>query len=281
MTARTQAESGGGSFLGPYAGSILLHLALFALFGVGWLTWQRASPPEPQLLAIDAVVVDPASVPGLRQPREPLPSPQPPPPAPVAESTPEPVRDVPAAARDDVQERKRAEALQRAADERRAAEDRRNAMERQRAEAARKAADERKAEAARKAEAERKAEAQRKADEQRQRAEREADLRRGLEAEERARAASGAGAQWRDLIRAKIISEWRRPPTARPGIECVVQVTQVPGGAVVAARILKCNGDAAVRQSIELAVMNASPLPPPPDPALFERNLEVVFKPND
>jgi len=24
-----------------------------------------------------------------------------------------------------------------------------------------------------------------------------------------------------------------------------------------------------------------APLPPPPDPALFERNLEVVFKPNE
>ena len=115
----------------------------------------------------------------------------------------------------------------------------------------------------------------------RKRAEREADLRRSLEAEERARAASGAGSQWRDLIRAKIMANWRRPPTARAGIECVVKVTQVPGGTVQSVKILSCNGDEAVRQSIELAVMNASPLPPPPDAALFERNLEVVFKPND
>jgi len=36
-----------------------------------------------------------------------------------------------------------------------------------------------------------------------------------------------------------------------------------------------------VRESIESAVYRASPLPPPPDPALFERNLEIRFKPVD
>jgi colicin import membrane protein len=36
-----------------------------------------------------------------------------------------------------------------------------------------------------------------------------------------------------------------------------------------------------VRQSIEAAVLRASPLPVPPDPSLFERNIEVRFKPND
>jgi colicin import membrane protein len=45
--------------------------------------------------------------------------------------------------------------------------------------------------------------------------------------------------------------------------------------------VLSCNGDETVRQSIEAAVYRASPLPPPPDPALFERNLEIRFKPND
>jgi len=36
-----------------------------------------------------------------------------------------------------------------------------------------------------------------------------------------------------------------------------------------------------VRQSIENAVYRASPLPEPPDPALFQRNLTLVFKPNE
>jgi colicin import membrane protein len=53
----------------------------------------------------------------------------------------------------------------------------------------------------------------------------------------------------------------------------------VPGGAVTGVTIGRCNGDDAVRQSIEVAVRNASPLPEPPDPALFDRNLRFNFKP--
>jgi colicin import membrane protein len=278
MTRRSRGEPQGSHF-GPYAGSVLLHLALFGLFGVGWLTWKRATPPQPQTLAIEAVVVDPKTVPGLRVPQpEPKAEPAPAPAQPPA-AEPPPVRD-------EVVERQRAEARQRAEDVRKAEETRkadeeRKAREQRDAEAKRQAAEQRATDEKRKADEKRRADEKRKADEARQRAEREADLKRGLEAEERARAASGAGAQWRDLIRAKIMGEWRRPPTARPGVECIVRVTQVPGGEVVAARILSCNGDAAVRQSIELAVMNASPLPAPPDPALFERNLDVVFKPNE
>jgi colicin import membrane protein len=56
-------------------------------------------------------------------------------------------------------------------------------------------------------------------------------------------------------------------------------VTQVPGGEVVGVKIGECNGDEVVRQSIEAAVYRASPLPEPPDPALFERNLKLEFKP--
>ena len=61
----------------------------------------------------------------------------------------------------------------------------------------------------------------------------------------------------------------------------MVYVTQVPGGVVANVRVGSCNGDQAVRESIESAVYRASPLPPPPDPALFERNLEIRFKPVD
>ena len=39
------------------------------------------------------------------------------------------------------------------------------------------------------------------------------------------------------------------------------------------------NGDDAVVRSIEAAVLRSSPLPRPPLPSLFERNLEVVFNP--
>jgi len=74
---------------------------------------------------------------------------------------------------------------------------------------------------------------------------------------------------------------WNRPASARPGLECEVLVTQVPGGAVTSTKLGKCNGDTAVRQSIEDAVMRSSPLPAPPDARLFERQLLIIFKPTE
>jgi colicin import membrane protein len=131
--------------------------------------------------------------------------------------------------------------------------------------------------------------AQQRAAEQKQRqaeaqeqAQREEDLQRDLAAEEQAKKARAgpALASWQAQIAAKINRAWRRPPTARPGIECMLNVTQVPGGEVTEVSIGACNGDQAVRESIEAAVYRASPLPPPPDPALFDRHLRIDFKPD-
>ena len=92
---------------------------------------------------------------------------------------------------------------------------------------------------------------------------------------------SGALASWTAQITARIQRAWLKPPTARPGIDCMVHVTQIPGGEVTDVRVGTCNGDQSVRESIEAAVYRASPLPPPPDPALFERNLDIHFNPKD
>lgn len=113
--------------------------------------------------------------------------------------------------------------------------------------------------------------------------ERERALRASLAAEERTNTLrnSEAAFAWRDAIAAHIMRNWRQPDSARAGLRCVVLVDQVPGGEVVSARITECNGDDAVRQSIEAAVFRAAPLPQPPDAALFERRLELVFVPKD
>jgi colicin import membrane protein len=60
----------------------------------------------------------------------------------------------------------------------------------------------------------------------------------------------------------------------------VLNVTQIPGGEVIQVSIGACNGDQAVRESIEAAVYRASPLPAPPDPSLFDRSLKILFKPD-
>ena len=92
--------------------------------------------------------------------------------------------------------------------------------------------------------------------------------------------ASGMAAQWGAAIRGRVQRAWIRPDTARSGIDCTVAVTQTPGGVVAAVEVRACNGDEAVRQSIEDAVRRASPLPAPPDPALFEREIILRFKPD-
>lgn len=141
------------------------------------------------------------------------------------------------------------------------------ARQKQEAEAQKKAA----ADAARKAEADRKA------------AQARAELARQMAAEEDLLAAADSGLldQYAEIIRQKVERNWIRPASAREGISCVVLVKQIPGGEVVDVRVTECNGDAAVVRSIEAAVLRASPLPPPPDPTLFDRSLRFDFRPRD
>jgi colicin import membrane protein len=80
-------------------------------------------------------------------------------------------------------------------------------------------------------------------------------------------------------IHDKIQRNWTQPLSARPGLECVINVTQIPSGDVVGVSFGACNGDDAVKRSIEAAVQRASPLPRPPVQSLFNRSLEVTFKP--
>jgi colicin import membrane protein len=110
----------------------------------------------------------------------------------------------------------------------------------------------------------------------------ERELQAALDEEARIMAlrASGAAAQWGAAIRGRVQRAWIRPDTARSGIDCTVAVTQAPGGTVLAVAVRACNGDEAVRQSIEDAVRRASPLPAPSDPALFEREIILRFRPD-
>ena len=181
-------------------------------------------------------------------------------------------------------EQAKATQAERRADADRAAAAAQAALDARRAAEAQKAAETRKAaDAARQAtEAKQAADAKRAADD-RAKQDREAELRKQLADEEHV--ASVQSGPLRDryiaLLRNKIQNAWIKPPSATPGVDCLVQVTQVPGGEVTGARVTQCNGDAAVRQSIENAVYRASPLPDPPDPALFERNLSLRFRPNE
>jgi colicin import membrane protein len=247
--------------------SVLLHVALLGALAYGWLLFRRPPRPAPTL-AIQAHVVDARSVRGLVQPAPPQAPPEsvgPPPPTPDELAQREQQRQ---------QEQAAAAEQQRAAEQQAAAEAAAAAAE-ARAAAERKAREDAEVQKRVAEEKQRQAEAQ-------EQTQREEDLQRDLAAEEEARKARAAPAlaSWQAQIAAKINRAWLRPPTARPGIECMLNVTQVPGGEVTEVTIGACNGDQAVRESIEAAVYRASPLPPPPDPALFDRHLRIDFKPD-
>jgi colicin import membrane protein len=286
--------------------SVLLHGALVGALAYGFYTYKQLPRPAPTL-AVEGSIVQEKD---LRAPQSKVEKPAPAP-EPVKPPPPEPAEDVgpPTPTPEDTQKREQeerdaADAQQKKLDEQRKAVEEQQAQERKAADAkavaeqkARAEADEKKrqqdqrdAEAKRVAEAKKRADDKRKAeedkrrqDEARVRADTEAELRKNLEQEEHANAirSSGALASWVGQIANRIQRAWLRPPSARPGIDCQVFVTQIPGGEVTDVRIGTCNGDAAVRESIESAVRRASPLPPPPDPSLFERNLEIRFVPVD
>ena len=153
-------------------------------------------------------------------------------------------------------------------------------QERQEREEEERLAREREAEAQR----QRQAEAERQRQEAavaRQRAEMESELQQAMALEEDRRRAEEAGYldEYIRLIENRIQQSWIPPASAMAGLECVVNVTQIPSGDVVDVRVGRCNGDDAVIRSIEAAVLRASPLPRPTIASLFERNLEVVFNP--
>jgi colicin import membrane protein len=82
---------------------------------------------------------------------------------------------------------------------------------------------------------------------------------------------------YQNMIVQKVRRNWARPGTARDDLECIVAVQQVPGGVVVSARVMECNGDDIVRRSVENAVHKASPLPQPSNPLLFLRTFQITF----
>lgn len=263
------------SFVSQHSGAVLwsvaLHVAVVVglLLGIPWPERQRAAAPAAAL--IEGVIIDQAAIEREQEQRE----------------------QAARAERQRVQreERQRREAVeqqraeqQRVADERRAREQA-DQRERDRVAAEKREQDRRAQEQREQQEREREATAKREREQAEQRrrqqqAEAELQAQLALEAERNSAAAVGELDQYIRSIENRIKQNWDRPLSARPGIDCLVTVVQLPTGDVVSAKVASCNGDDAVRRSIENAVMNASPLPKPPRPALFERSLNVNFRPD-
>jgi colicin import membrane protein len=272
----------------PLLGAAALHVVLFALLAAAALNWRSQQPTVP--LAIEGTVVQYKDLPPSLQTghKASAPRPVPPAPRPVAQPAPAPEPQVEDQA---ARERARAAVAQRHRDEQaaqdklRQEQDREAAAQQRKADVAAKAraADEARRKAAEAETAQQQAAKEKAAQDARLKAAREADLKRALAAEEEgaAVAQSGVTDEYRALLVQAIERNWIRPPSARAGLECTLNVTQATGGTVVDVAIGNCNGDEAVRDSITNAVYKSSPLPAPRDPRAFERRLVIVFKPTE
>ena len=133
----------------------------------------------------------------------------------------------------------------------------------------------RKAEAQRKQKAEQ--EKQRKAEAAARQREAEQALQAQLAEEESLARATSALSEYIPYIQEKVENSWRRPAGSPRGLRCVIRVKLIPGGEVVDAKVVKSSGDALFDRSVESAVLKASPLPLPADPALFKHFREIDF----
>ena len=104
---------------------------------------------------------------------------------------------------------------------------------------------------------------------------------REMIARQQAEARLRALAQWTDRIRAKIRGNIILPREIEGNPEAIFDVTLLPTGEVLTARKRKSSGNTAYDDAVERAIMKSSPLPKPDDAALFQRQLELKFRPQD
>lgn len=130
----------------------------------------------------------------------------------------------------------------------------------------------------------------RRLEEEQRRAEEKAEFERAMLEEERMREEAARQAEraakldimrveYISSIAAKVERSWLRPAGSATGQSCVVRVNQTGSGEVIDVQIQSCNGDTAFQRSVERAVVQASPLPLPRDPELFDREIIFTFKP--
>lgn len=170
-------------------------------------------------------------------------------------------------------EQERKLALQRQEAEKKAAEQKRLQEQRQKEEAARQAEAKRKQEAARKAEER----AQLEAAQKREQEQLQADAAAAARAQAEQKELASARELYMLAIRQKVKRHWIKVPSAVVGQTCRAVIRQIPGGEVISVEMESCDGDAALQRSVEQAIYMASPLPAPPDPRVFERALRFTF----
>jgi len=175
----------------------------------------------------------------------------------------------------DLQAKKRAMEKRRAAEQKRAEQKRRALLKEQQAQ--------QKVEQARKAREEK----QRLAEIERAR--REAEFAETLRQEQallNAEEDKKVANSYLQLIQKRLSQHWSRPPSARRGMEALIELKLVPTGRIVGVKILQSSGDVAFNRAVEQAAFKAEQFEElqKMDARVFEqyfRSVKVVFSPED
>ena len=111
--------------------------------------------------------------------------------------------------------------------------------------------------------------------------ERERQAIREQLAREAAAASAKALATWTDRIRAKIRGNIVLPQDLNANPEAIFDVVLLPTGEVLSAKLRKSSGHRGYDDAVERAILKSSPLPRPDRPEIFQRSLELRFRPLD
>ena len=82
-------------------------------------------------------------------------------------------------------------------------------------------------------------------------------------------------------IRAKIRANILVPDGIAGNPEAVFDVVQLPTGDILSAKLRKSSGHAGYDAAVERAILKSSPLPKPTEPGLYQRELELRFRPRE
>ena len=237
------------------AGALAMHLLFIALLAFG-VNWQKKIEPQANIVDLWA------NLPAHAQPKvEPRPEPPPPEVKPVVPPKIEPPPPPKAAVKPEIA--KPDIALKDKADK------------------ARRILEEKQKDAKKREEDTKAAQKQQQAKEAEARlAKEQADTQR--KTAEQAKAAQKSEIdKYRAAIRDKIKRFIVLPPNLQGNPEAEFEVIQLPGGEVLGAKLRRSSGNAAYDGAVERAILKAQPLPLPPDPALFVRELNLTFRPQE
>jgi colicin import membrane protein len=231
----------------------LVHLALFALLFFG-LQWQSN---RPESVTVELWDLPPVVEPPPAAESAPVKAEEPPPAA-KPEPRPEPKPDI--ALKEKLEKKKREETKAREEQEKRD-------------DAKRRAAEREKSLAEERIKLRKEAESLQ--------AQREASNEQARLDAQKAAARARAINDYTGKIRSKIRSNILVPDGIAGNPEAVFDVIQLPSGDILSAKLRKTSGHAAYDAAVERAILKSSPLPKPSEPGLYQRELELRFRPQE